>query len=199
MLHEFVSSNREELVRRCRSKGSERGSPSFTAAGLDHGVPLVLEQLVWALRGEQECPSSELERLHRASSKTPAAAEISRTAALHGRELVAQGYSVGQVVHDYGDIGQVITELASARNAAVTVDEFDTLHRFLDSAIADAVGPYAAHRDQTRDEQCRLLDSAVRAYAALKVGGIGLEGAAGQLLEDSLRKLRVLIDRSPPP
>jgi len=190
MLHEFVSSNREELVRRCRSKGSERDSPLFAPAGLDHGVPLVLEQLVWALRCDQEGSSS---------GRTPAAAEVSRTAVLHGKELVQQGYTVGQVVHDYGDIGQAITELATERNAPVTVDEFDTLNRFLDSAIADAVGPCAIHRDQIRDEQLRLLDSAVRAFAALKVGDIGLEGVAGELLEDSLRKLRALIDRPPPP
>ena len=172
MLHEFVSSNREELVRRCRSKGSERGSPSFTAAGLDHGVPLILEQLAWALRCEQEGPPS---------ARTPAAAEVSRTAVLHGKELVEQGYTVGQIVHDYGDIGQVITEVATERNAPLTVAENDALNRFLDSAIADAVGPYAVHRDPTRDEQRKLLDNALRA------------------LEDSLRKLRALIDRWPPP
>ena len=190
MLHEFVSSNREELVRRCRSKGSARDSPVFAPAGLDHGVPLVLEQLVWALRCEEEGASP---------GRTPATAEVSRTAVLHGQELVEQGYTVGQVVHDYGDIGQAITELAIERNAPVTVAELDTLNSFLDSAIADAVGRYAVDRDQTRDEQRRLLDTAVRAFAALKVGDIGLEGAAGQLLEQSLRKLRALIDRSPPP
>ena len=54
MLHEFVSSNRDELVRRCRSKVSERDSRPVIPAGPDHGVPLVLEQLVWALRCEQE-------------------------------------------------------------------------------------------------------------------------------------------------
>jgi hypothetical protein len=190
VLHEFVSSNREELVRRCRSKRSERDSPPFTPAGLDHGVPLVLEQLVWALRCEQESSSS---------GRTPATAEVSRTAVLHGKELVKQGYTVGQVVHDYGDICQAITELATAHNARVSVGELDMLNRFLDSAIADAVGPYAVDRDQTRDEERRLLDTAGQAFAALKVGDIGLEGAAGQLLEQSLRKLRALIDRPPPP
>ena len=188
MLHEFVSSNRGELVRRCRSKSTKRDSPLFTPAGLDHGVPLVLEQLVWALRSEEEGSSS---------GRTPAAAEVSRTAVLHGKELLEQGYSVGQVVQDYGDIWQAITELAAERNAPVTVDEFDRLNRFLDSAIADAVGNYAVHRDPAKDEQRRLLDTAVRVFAALKVCDIGLAGAAGQLVEDSLRKLRALIDRPP--
>lgn len=45
MLHEFVTSNRDELIRRCRSKVSKRDSPPVTPTELEHGVPLVLEQL----------------------------------------------------------------------------------------------------------------------------------------------------------
>jgi hypothetical protein len=136
MLHEFVTSNRDELVRRCRLKVSERDSPPLTPAGLDHGVPLVLEQLVWALRGEEEKPAS------RSFGKTPAAVEVSRTAALHGRELLGQGYTAGQVVQDYADIEQAITELAAEHQAPVSVNELHMLNRFLDGAIADAVASY---------------------------------------------------------
>ena len=49
------------------------------------------------------------------------------------------------------------------------------------------------------DEQRKLLGTAVRAFDALKVGNIGLRGATGALLEDSLTKLRDLMDRSLPP
>ena len=126
MLHEFVTANRRELARRCRSKVSER----------------VLEQLAWALRCEQESPWSERDRLRGPSRKTPAAAEVSRTAALHGKELREHGYTAGQVVQDYADISQAITELATERHAPVSAGEFDALNRFLDSAIADAVASY---------------------------------------------------------
>ena len=74
--------------------------------------------------------------------KTPAAVEVSRTAALHGKELLAQGYTAGQVVQDYADISQAITELAAEHQAPVSVDEFHMLDRFLDGAIADAVASY---------------------------------------------------------
>lgn len=136
MLHEFVTSNRDELVRRCRLKVSERDSPPLAMAELDHGVPLVLEQLVWALRGEEEKPAA------RSFGKTPAAVEVSRTAALHGKELLAHGYTAGQVVQDYADISQAITELAAEHQAPVSVNEFHMLNRFLDGAIADAVASY---------------------------------------------------------
>jgi hypothetical protein len=142
MLHEFVTSNRDELVRRCRSKVSARDSPPRICADLDHGVPLVLEQLVWALRSEKEMPAPPRDRNHRHFGKTPAAVEVSRTAALHGKDLLVGGYTAGQVVQDYADIGQAITELAAEHQTPVSVDEFHTLNRFLDGAIADAVASY---------------------------------------------------------
>ncbi len=142
MLHEFVSSNREELVRRCRSKVSERQSPPLTPAGLEHGVPLVLEQLVWALRCEEESRSLPRERNQAPLRKTPAAVEVSRTAALHGKQLLAGGYTAAQVGQDYADICQAITELATERDAPVMVEELQRLNRFLDGAIADAVASY---------------------------------------------------------
>jgi hypothetical protein len=215
MLHEFVTSNREELIRRCRSKVSRRNSPPVTAAELEHGVPLVLEQLVWALRCEEESPGLDGDRTFGPSRKTPAAVENSRTSALHGKELLGQGYTVDQVVHDYGDICQSITELAHENNAAVTVDEFRTFNRLLDNAIADAVASFGHHRDESisaqgeqdqqewrgalGDQQRTLLDIAVKAFDALKVGNIGLKGATGALVDASLAKLRDLIDKSLPP
>ena len=48
------------------------------------------------------------------------------------------------------------------------------------------------------DEQRVLLDTALKALDALKVGNIGLMGATGTLLEDTLLKLRDLIDKSLP-
>lgn len=136
MLHEFLTSNRDELVRRCRSRVCERDSPPRILVGLDHGVPLVLEQLVWALRGEEES------RNPAASRSTPATVEVSRTAALHGEALREQGYTAGQVVQDYADIATAIGELATERNAPVSADELESLNRFLDGAIADAVASY---------------------------------------------------------
>jgi hypothetical protein len=214
MLHEFLTSNREELIRRCRAKVIRRHSPPVTSSELEHGVPLVLGQLVQALRCDEVSSAPEHDRIFVSSKKTPASVEGSRTAALHGKELLEEGYTVEQVVHDYGDICQAITELAKERNAPVTVGEFHTLNLLLDSAIADAVCSYGHHRDQSlsaqgdqdlhermgtlADEERKLLATALKALDALKVGNIGLMGATGALLEDSLMKLRDLIDKSLP-
>ena len=44
LLHEFVASNRAELIRRCRSKVSERDSPRVTSSELQDGVPGVVPE-----------------------------------------------------------------------------------------------------------------------------------------------------------
>jgi hypothetical protein len=97
MLHEFLSSNRAELIKRCRAKVSRRDSPPVTPSELEHGVPLVLDQLVEALHHEQTNPASQHDEISDAPNETPASAESSRTAALHGKELLERGYTVDQV------------------------------------------------------------------------------------------------------
>jgi hypothetical protein len=214
MLHEFLTANRDELIRRCRSKVSNRDSPPVTTAELEYGVPLFLEQLVEALRSEPAHSAAGHAVISGPWSKTPVEVESSRTAALHGEELLAKGYSVAQVVHGYGDVCQAITELAGEKHASITVGEFHTFNRLLDNAIADAVSSYGGHHDHAAgiqgnpdlhermgtlaDEQRRLVDTALKALAALKAGNIGLLGTTGTFLEESLMKLRDLIDRSLP-
>jgi hypothetical protein len=211
MLHEFLSANREELIRRCRVKVSQRSSPPVTPLELEHGVPLFLGQLVEALRYEQTNPKAQHAGIL-GSSRT-ASVESSRTAALHGKELFQEGYTVDQVVHGYGDVCQAITELARESNAPVTVSEFHTFNRLLDNAIADAVSSYGHHRESVSvqdaqnlherlgalaDEQRKLLAMALKALEALKVGNLGLRGATGTFLEDTLIRLRDLTDKSLP-
>src|SRR5688572_32751022 len=58
MLHEFLSANRAELIRRCRSRVGARSSPPVTPLELEHGIPRFLEQLVDALRHEEANPES---------------------------------------------------------------------------------------------------------------------------------------------
>ena len=197
MLHEFVSLHRDELIQRCREKVGRRDSPLATSEELARGVPLFLDQLCAALR-----------------QRKADAAENRRTSALHGRKMEEEGYTVEQVVHDYGDICQSITELAREHGARITIDEFQILNSLLDHAIADAVTAYERSRDRAgsvmgdldlharmgtlAEEQRRHLDTALQALEALKFGNIGLLGATGSVLEDSLMRLRELVDRSLP-
>ena len=211
MLHEFLSTNRDELIRRCRTKVTERASPIATSLDLERGVPLVLTQLVAALRHEETLPAAK--RGESSRRDMAAFAESSRTNAMRGKELLERGFSVEQVVHGYGDVCQAITELAKDRNAPVTVDEFHTLNRLLDHAIADAVSSYGEQIEITAtesaqdlhlrmgalaDEQRKLVEISLKALTAVKLGNLSVMGATGGVLEKSLVQLRDLIDRSMP-
>ena len=214
MLHEFLTANRDELIRRCRSKVSNRNSPPVTASELEYGVPLFLEQLVEALRCDQAVAAPGRALISGRWKRAPGAVEISRTAALHGEELFAKGYTVAQVVHGYGDVCQSVTELAKERRAPINIDEFHTFNRLLDNAIADAVSSFGRHQVPSAavpgdpdlhermgalaDEQRKLVETALDALGALKVGNIGLLGATGTVLEASLIKLRDLVDKALP-
>ena len=148
MLHEFLTSHRDDLIDRCRQKVVQRRAPRATDAELAHGVPLFLDQLVKTLRVERTTdPGRSREVSGPSGGEGSALSEIGATAARHGRELLQHGFTVDQVVHDYGDLCQAITDLAFERHAPFEVDEFRTLNRCLDNAIADSVTEFSYQRD----------------------------------------------------
>jgi hypothetical protein len=141
MLHEFVTEHREALIRRCRAKvrcgrflrlrqrNSSTGSLVFSISCRRFTAPPV------------------------------AAFRVGRNAARHGPDLKLKGFTVSQVVHDYGDVCQSITDLALQLNAPINVEVFRTLNRCLDDAIASAVTEHgrgnqsAVDTESARDHQ----------------------------------------------
>ncbi len=212
MLHEFISTNRTELIGRCRAKVAKRPGPAATALELEHGIPLFLDQLVKTLRVEQTLRAPNSESPGPASSKSPKKSEISASARQHGSDLLKKGFTVDQVVHDYGDLCQAVTELAGEEGAPIEIEEFRTLNRCLDDAIAGAVTEYSSQRDSSKSdagtqasnerlgslahELRNHLQTAMLAVTAIKSGTVGISGATGAILDSSLIGLRNLIDRS---
>jgi signal transduction histidine kinase len=169
--------------------------PPPTEAEIDHGVPVFLDQLRDALRfGHTTSP------------------EITESAIKHGHDLLHQGFTVSQVVHDYGDVCQVITERAVELNAPISTEEFRTLNRCLDDAIAGAVTEYGRERNQSgidgefargrehlgffAHELRNLMNTAIIAFEVLRTGNVGVGGSTGTVLHRSLMASRALISRS---
>src|ERR1700722_11520873 len=146
MLHTFLTQNRQLLIDRCREKVAKRFEPTESASAINHGVPLFLEQLVETLQAEQITSARNGD-----CAPTPAPTPIGRAAALHGTELLRRGFTVDQVVHDYGDVCQCVTALAVERAATISTDEFRTLNRCLDNAIAEAVASFGKGRQGSLD------------------------------------------------
>src|SRR5476649_370552 len=147
MMHDFLANNRSELIERCRAKVAKRPARKATAQQLQNGVPLFLEQLIKTLRIEQTREPLDSRAVSGPAGGGTSLSEIGTSAAQHGRELLNMGFSVDQVVHDYGDLCQAITDLAFERDAPFQVDEFRTLNRCLDNAIADAVTEFGYQRE----------------------------------------------------
>ena len=112
-----------------------------------------------------------------------------------------QGFSVGQVVHDYGDICQSVTDLAVETKAAISAEEFRTLNRCLDDAIAGAVTEYADAQEATRQGESQrlghLANTAIVAFDVLLTGNVGINGSTGAVLRRSLMAIRVIADTPP--
>jgi hypothetical protein len=64
--------------------------------------------------------------------------------------LLRQGFTVSQVVHDYGDVCQSITELAVETHAPISAEDFRVLNGCLDNAIAGAVTEFGRERTPSR-------------------------------------------------
>ncbi len=210
MLHEFLTANREELIARCREKVARRSPGSFERE-LRHGITPFLDQLILTLQVE-ETSHPMRSRIISGPAGGDAASEIGATATKHGRELLDHGYTVEEVVHDYGDLCQSVTDLAVEREAKISTDEFRTLNRSLDNAIAAAVKEFGHEREAAMSgrhtmelnerigvfahELRNQLTIATLALANIKDGSVGIGGATGAILDSSLVKLRNLIDRS---
>lgn len=212
MMHRFLTENRGELIERCRMKVAQRPAPRATGAELEYGITLFLDQIIKTLRAEESAEPKESHRMSGPSGGADAIfSEIGAAAKEHGRELLQGGYTIDQVVHDYGDLCQAITDLAVELNMVISNDEFRTLNRCLDNAIAVAATEFNAQRDNIfadKDSQANVrlgffahelrnhLNSAMLALVAIRKGSVGLTGATGAVLDRSLVGLRTLIDRS---
>lgn len=195
MLYEFLSAYRDDIITRTREKLTNRPWPLVSTSELENGVPLFLDQLCRALEADAN-----------GSPLTDSA--IADSATLHGRELRSLGFNVSQVVHDYGDFCQAVTELIVERRSPITPHEFHLLNRYLDTAIAEAVTEHARitalarsreeieRRGQLAHEIRDLLGTAVFAFEVLKRGTVAINGSTGAVLGRSLLGLRDLVATS---
>jgi signal transduction histidine kinase len=195
VLHEFITKHREEIIRRCIAKVATRTIPPLTAATINNGVPVFLDQLVEALHPGFVSDS-----------------RISESAVRHGHDLLLQGYTMSQVVHDYGDVCQVVTQLALELDEPIATTDFRVLNRCLDDAIAGAVSQYGTERNQSTleienargtermgflaHELRNLVNTGLIAFEVLKSGEVGMNGSTGEVLNRSLMGIRALAEQS---
>ena len=182
-LHEFIDFHRDDLVQRCATKMAESWISLPRDTEIDHGVPTFLDQVSQELR---DGPSQT--------------GEIRQSARNHAYALLARGLPIEQVVHTYGNICQSITDLAVELAAGINADDFRTLNRCLDDAIASGVSEYCQGRDVSRRGSSQhlqeLADTALNAFEVLRSGTVGVGGSTGAVIFQSLTAIRgTLVDQ----
>jgi signal transduction histidine kinase len=190
-LHEFIATNREQIVRGVRANALARTGPRPGDSELDRGIPLFLDQLESTLR--------------RSTSQTDVTQDH---AADYGADLYRMGFTVGQVVHGYGDVCQAVTELALDLDASISVDDFRLFNRSLDDAIAAAVTEYEKRRIGVvaaeglqrvallSHELRNALHTAMLGFGILKMGAVGTDSSTATIVTKSLTHLHDLLERS---
>ena len=213
MLNKFLADNRADLIARCIDKVVQRPLRAATKQQLENGIPLFIDQFIRTLDAEQarEAGAGTL------ISSPPVGqelglSEMGLSASALGKALLQLGYSVDQVVHDYGDLCQAITDLAFERDIPLSIDEFRALNCCLDHAIADAVTEFSGERDVTLAEQHHAyaseqigflmhelrneLGTASMAVTVMESGKLTVASAPAAVLQRSLAAMDRLITRS---
>ena len=195
MLASFLTAHRDEIILRARARVAARASPVPSDVELTNGIPVFLDQLCEALRVAEASDVVDHE-------------QISASAGRHGEDLLRMGLTIAQVVRDYGDVCQVITQLAIDEKAPISGEEFQTLNLCLDDAIAEAVSAYARLRERAivdegterlgvlAHELRNVLNTAMLSFETIRSGRVAPGGSTGAMHGRSLLGLRDLVDRS---
>src|ERR1700722_760913 len=121
---------------------ARRSGPKLPQSELAHGIPMFLDQLIGTLTVEESGDPD---------------INVGAMAMLHGRDLHEQGFSLEQVIRDYGDVCQAVTILAVETGAPILAAEFRILNRCLDDAMAGAVSGHAERSDAALNQSQEAL------------------------------------------
>jgi len=122
--------------------------------------------------------------------------------------LLREGLTVAQVVNGYGDVCQVVTQLAGEVNAVISSRDFHVFNKCLDEAVAGAVTAYVRQRERDlayegterlgvlAHEMRNLLNTMTHSFAIIRDGKVGFGGSTGAMLARSMSGLCALVDRS---
>lgn len=198
-LRDLIVENRRRIAelmeRRSRLRQRAGNSTDFDA------IQIFLAHLVDAL-----APTTSAQAFGAVLANT--SRKISADAERHGRTLQRRGCSVEQIINAYGDICQIVTQLADEADAVLSARDFSVLNRCLDDAVASAVTAHVRQRERSlaREELYRQQLLAYELNNLLNVATLSFEsfgawpapdGTSHQALHvKSLAAVRGAVNRS---
>jgi signal transduction histidine kinase len=223
MLYDFLLNNEKEIISMTEKKSLLLAGVRPSSDQLKRGLPIFYAQLITVLKKEADTPRGKAATDHHAMANAaqkndePAMAQASgrpdeillaQSAGLHGGELLRLGYTLSHVVHAYGSMCQAITELATDKKFEITPNEFHDLNRCLDVAMAGAVTEFQSLRNKQvsnrevehlgflAHELRNALGTVTMSLQLIKDGTVGFGGSVGTVLDDGVKRIGELIDRS---
>lgn len=202
-LSALLVASRRELTARWEKSVREKLATDVEQCELINTLPHFLDEVALSL--DTVAPS------HPAGTERPALGRMmtgpwSVVALAHGEQRLRLGFSVAEVVREYGLLQESILELAEENGYAITPIELRVLARAISRATAAAVSEYARARDEDLQRQAaehvaflahelrNPLSSARVAHDILSRSGITSRPA--EVLGRSLARLSSLIDES---
>lgn len=194
MLHSFITEHRSEINHRVARRLRMRDSRNPDAVPARELVAF-LEQLSASLRNRQEPPFA-------------GTGEIGATAMRHGANLMRAGKPATEAVQAYGDVCQVVTQLATEEATEISAADFSVFNSCLDHAIGNAVGEHARVTEESRaaDEVQRLGHAAHELRDHLQTARLAFEtlrrtlnigdDVSAAMLGRSLMNLSAVIERT---
>jgi signal transduction histidine kinase len=212
-LLEVLKTNEKAILARCEGKSSALAGERRVSKTPTGGLSIFFNQLLQVLEhahvdeAHREVANDSDERAIAAAADCPHDVEVAKSAGALGKDFHRLGYTLSHVVHAYGAICQVVTEIAIEQNVAIRTEEFRVLNRCLDTAIAGAVTVFHAEvEDVTSRETQNLgilahelgnaLAVVTTSLSLIKSGTVGFGGSVGKVMDRALKRQQQLIDRS---
>jgi signal transduction histidine kinase len=194
MLHEFLRSHQAAILQRSKGAIAELHR-NVSDEEVRSTLPLFLDDVILSLREQGKHDSCDGQRM-------------CREALRHGEQRLRLGFTVSQLVEDYGAVCHAIMDLAAEHGLEIRPAEYAALNRCLDAGIAAAVEAYAAQRERQIDRSAQdhlgfiahelrnSLATATLSFARIRRGDVDARGRTGAVVDRSLGRLREIIDRS---
>ena len=120
-----------------------------------HGIPTFIDQIIKTLKIEN-APQALPEPGGDAGDSD---SRVVQSATLHGRDLHREGFTIEQVIRDYGDVCQAVTSLAAETGVPISPGEFHTFNRLLDDAMAAAATEYSEGKKGAESIEASFLET----------------------------------------
>ena len=134
--------------------------------------------------------------------------QLQEDASLHGVARYRLGWSVAEVVHEYGDVARAIASMTETRGVIVPGREQLHFSNCIEEVVAAAATAWARGRDEAvtnerterlgsiSHEMRNLLATATMSFASIRKGTAAPGGSTAALHQRSLTNLVALVDRS---